>query len=242
MRKACEKSKLKEISNDVIYSAGFNGKLINYRALELSRHFKENTVLELGCADGLMTEMLLRHFNKVVAVDGAAKYCNEVKSKIRHKNLTVICSLFEDLKLDEKFDTIIIAHILEHVDDPVQLIKTAKEWLNDDGVILVDVPNANSLHRQAGVKMGLLNKCDELNDLDKKLGHRRVYTPDTLRKDIASAGLKIKEMGGVFLKPLTNSQVEKWWTEEMMDAFYELGKDYPEIAGEIYAVCQLPRS
>ena len=45
-------------------------------------------------------------------------------------------------------------------------------------------------------------------------------------------------MGGVFLKPLTNSQIEKWWTEEMMDAFYELGKEYPEIAAEIYAVCE----
>jgi hypothetical protein len=86
--------------------------------------------------------------------------------------------------------------------------------------------------------MGLLKRVDELNELDKKLGHRRVYSWETLKKDIEKAGLKIKAMGGVFLKSLTNSQIEKWWTEEMMDAFYELGKEYPEIAAEIYAVCE----
>jgi len=237
-----EKLRLEKVSEWYKSSSGFYGRLVAYGFITFVPHFKGNTILELGCADGLMTEMFVKYFDRVVAVDGASKYCEEVKCKISHTNLTVICSLFEDLKLDEKFDTIIVAHILEHVRDPVLLIKTAKKWLKDDGVILINVPNANSLHRQAGVKMGLLNRCDGLNDLDKKLGHRRVYTPNTLRKDIESAELTIKKMGGVFLKPLTNSQIDNWWTERMMDAFYELGKDYPEIAGEVYAVCQLPQS
>ena len=86
--------------------------------------------------------------------------------------------------------------------------------------------------------MGLLKRVDDLNELDEKLGHRRIYTWETLQKDIKKAGLNIKAMGGVFLKPLTNAQIEKWWTEEMMDTFYELGKEYPEIAAEIYAVCE----
>ena len=146
--------------------------------------------------------------------------------------------MFENYDPNEQFYTIIMAHILEHVKDPILILKKAKNWLRDDGVILIDVPNANSIHRQAGVKMGLLKSVDELNKLDKKLGHRRVYTWETLKRDIESAGLKIKKMGGVFLNPLTNAQIEKWFTEEMMDAFYELGKEYPEIAAEIYAVCE----
>ncbi|NLH39957.1 MAG: hypothetical protein GX445_07850 [Elusimicrobia bacterium] len=99
-------------------------------------------------------------------------------------------------------------------------------------------PNANSIHRQAGVKMGLLKRENELNKLDKKLGHRRIYTLETLQNDINKAGLNIKEIGGIFLKPLSNTRIEKWWTKKMMDAFYELGKKYPEIGAEIYAVCE----
>lgn len=232
-----DKNRLEKVS-EWYKSEGFYARLVSYGYLTLKPYFKGNTILELGCADGLMTKMLVKHFKKAVSVDGSSRYCDEIRGKLKEKNLKVICSLFEDLQLDEKFDTIVIAHILEHVANPVHILKLAKNWLEEDGVVLIDVPNANSLHRQAGVKMGLLKSCTELNDLDIKLGHRRIYTCDTLRKDILCADLKIIKMGGVFLKPLTNSQIENWWTEEMMDAFYELGKSYPEIAGEIYAVCE----
>lgn len=233
-----EKARLEKIAKNIRYKTSFNGKLMYYRSLEIIPYSRGKTALELGCADGLMTEMLIKYFKKVVAVDGSAKFCKITRNRIKSNNLEVKCSLFEKLELNEKFDTIILAHILEHVEDPILIIKKAKSWVKDNGVILLDVPNANSIHRQAGVKMGLLKKVDELNELDKKLGHRRVYTWETLQKDIKKAGLNIKVMGGVFLKPLTNSQIEKWWTEEMMNAFYELGKEYPEMAAEIYAVCE----
>ena len=233
-----EIQRLNNVSEWYSSRKGLDSKLILYRAKTLLPYFKGSKVLELGCADGLMTEMLVKHFKRVVAVDGSSKFCDEVRSRIKTDNLEVVCSLFEDFEVNEKFDTIIMAHILEHVENRVQMLKLANNWLKDNGVILIDVPNANSIHRKAGVKMGLLKRVDELNELDKKLGHRRVYTWETLQKDIKEAGLKIKKCGGVFLKPLTNSQIEKWWTEEMMDAFYELGKEYPEIAAEIYAVCE----
>lgn len=194
--------------------------------------------MELGCADGLMTQLLVNCFKKVVAVDGSNEFCQITRAKVKADNLEVVCSLFENYEPKRTFDTIVMAHILEHVYDPILIIKKIQSWLGEHGVALIDVPNAISIHRQAGVKMGLLNGPDELNDLDKKLGHRRVYTPDTLQKDIQEGGLKIRKRGGVFLKLLTNSQIEKWFTKEMMDAFYELGKDYPGIAAEIYAVCE----
>lgn len=237
MLSKAEKKRLEKIAKKIRYRKGFNGRLMYYRFLELFPYLKGAKALELGCGDGLMTEALVKYFKKVIAVDGSLKFCQEVKKRVRAENLEVICSLFEDLKLKEKFDTIIMAHILEHVVNPVKILKLAKSWLEDGGVILVDVPNANSLHRQIGVKIGLLKKVDQFSDLDKKLGHRRVYTWETLKRDIGAAGLKIKKMGGVFLKPLANSQIEKWWSQKMINAFYQLGREYPKIATEIYAVC-----
>ena len=152
--------------------------------------------------------------------------------------ITVI-SLFEDYVPKQKFDTIIMAHILEHVKHPLLLLKRAKQWLEKDGILLVDVPNANSLHRQIGVKMGLLKTVTDLNKTDIQIGHRRVYTLAYLKKDILDAGFKILKTGGIFLKPISNKQIEETWNKDIINAFYELGKEYQSIDAEIYIVCTL---
>jgi hypothetical protein len=88
--------------------------------------------------------------------------------------------------------------------------------------------------------MGLLIDPCELTPRLHALGYRRVYTPETFRKDIEHAGLRIATMGGTFFKPLSQQQIQDDWTPEMIRGFYELGKDFPENAAEIYVVCELP--
>lgn len=235
-----EQKHLEKIATWFSTGKGFQGKLTYYSAMTLSQFFCGTKVLELGCADGFMTSILCSHFDSVVSIDASAKYVRQAQGKLGNKARFYV-TLFEDFEIEERFDTIICAHVLEHVANPVLILQKTRNWLNKDGRILIAVPNANSIHRKAGVYMGLLKKCDELNELDKKLGHRRIYSMDMLKKDILSAGLRIEKTGGIFFKPLSNKQIEEHWTEEMMDAFYELGKDFPENAAEIYAVCRLPR-
>ena len=122
------------------------------------------------------------------------------------------------------------------MENPVQILKLCKEWLADGGRIISAVPNSNSIHRQAAVLMGLLNSTKQLNETDKSIGHRRVYDLETLKNDFLQSGLKIINSGGYWLKPLSNSQIECDWTNEMIDAFLKLGEKYPDIAGEIYIV------
>jgi hypothetical protein len=43
---------------------------------------------------------------------------------------------------------------------------------------------------------------------------------------------------GVFFKPLSNEQIQYHWTEEMIQGFYAVGKDFPDQAAEMYAVCR----
>jgi general stress protein 26 len=38
------------------------------------------------------------------------------------------------------------------------------------------------------------------------------------------------------LKFLANGQIEQWFSQDMIQAFYELGKDYPELCAEIMVV------
>jgi 2-polyprenyl-3-methyl-5-hydroxy-6-metoxy-1,4-benzoquinol methylase len=130
-----------------------------------------------------------------------------------------------------------LEHVLEHVDNPVDLLKLVKRWLNPEGRLFLGVPNANSIHRLAAVKMELLSEPSQLNSRDIALGHRRVYTPATFIKDVEKSGLTVDEWGGVYFKPLSNAQIQDNWSEEMIEGFFKLGQDFPEFAAEIFVVC-----
>ncbi|MGB3206623.1 MAG: class I SAM-dependent methyltransferase [Crinalium sp.] len=215
----------------------FDKKLIRFGYETIKPYLKGTEGLELGGADGQMTKFIVKDFARLTLVDASSNLLNSIPN---YPNLVKVNKLFEQFENEWLFDTIIMAHILEHIESPLMLLERAKQWLNTKGKIIGIVPNGHSLHRLAAVKMGLLKHPCELNSRDHALGHRRVYTPETLRKDIEAAGLRIVEMGGVFLKPLSNQQIQEHWTQEMIQGFYELGKDFPENAAEIYVVCEMP--
>lgn len=214
----------------------FDKRLIRFRYETLKPFLVGARGLELGPAEGEMSQFLINDFESLTVVDGASELLAKIPD---HGNLIKVNSLFEEYMPDEPFDSIIMEHILEHVDKPVILLERVRNWLAPGGKLFIGVPNGNSIHRLVAVKMGLLEHPCQLNDRDYTLGHRRVYTPSTLREDIQKSGLFVENIGGVYFKPLSNGQIQDNWNEAMIQGFYELGKDFPEFAAEIYAVCTL---
>jgi 2-polyprenyl-3-methyl-5-hydroxy-6-metoxy-1,4-benzoquinol methylase len=220
----------------------FNDWLMRKRYEVLSRHFRGDTCLEFGAATGEGTAHLLDHFNTVVAVDGSPQAVANLKQRFATDRLIAVCSYFEDFDTDRRFDTIVLAHVLEHVDNPHRILMIAQRFLQPAGVLIVDVPNAMSLHRQVGVEMGLLHDVTELNEGDISIGHRRVYTPEAFRKEIRATGLQIRHFGGVFLKVVSNALCERTFSSEQLDALLAVGERYPDIAAEMYVVAALKPS
>jgi 2-polyprenyl-3-methyl-5-hydroxy-6-metoxy-1,4-benzoquinol methylase len=198
-----------------------------------------NSVLEMGCADGIMTQWLVRDYSDVTVVDGSDVFLQHVSSRIQAPNLHFDCALFEEYIPNRQYDIIMITHILEHLDDPVNVLRRIKDWISPDGQVFVAVPNANSIHRLIGTKMGLLKSPNSLNDQDHLLGHKRVYTPKLFRSHIHEAGFEIEKFGGCMIKPLSNRQIEADWSDELIEAFFALGDDFPELCSEIFAVLKL---
>jgi len=229
-----EKSRLEHIANNSLYDKGANAATIHYEFEVFRRFVLPGSILEMGPAEGLMTGHLVELGQEVVCVDGSEFFSQRLKEK--YPSVEVITSLFEDFETDRKFENIVLGHVLEHVDDPVQILKVAKKFLAPNGILFAAVPNARSLHRQAGVIMGLLQAEDELNELDKHHGHRRVFNPESFRQAFYQSGYNIDYFGGYWMKPVANSQIEANWTPEMLEAFMKLGERYPDIAGEIYVV------
>jgi 2-polyprenyl-3-methyl-5-hydroxy-6-metoxy-1,4-benzoquinol methylase len=231
-----EQHHLDRIASDSRYAAGANTSTILYSFEIFQRHIAGATLLEMGPAEGLMTEQLIQLGLQMSVVEGSQQFCTELAA--RHPGLTVHHSLFERFEPPHRYDNIVLGHVLEHVQNPVAILRRVRTWLTDGGRVLAAVPNSRSVHRQAAVMMGLLDFEEQLNEADHHHGHRRVYNPETFRRDFREAGLSIDIFGGYWLKPVSNGQIEADWTPEMLNAFLKLGERYPDIAGEIYIVAR----
>jgi 2-polyprenyl-3-methyl-5-hydroxy-6-metoxy-1,4-benzoquinol methylase len=230
-----EKVRLENISNVSLYCAGVNSASIKYSFKIAQRFMVGDTILELGPAEGVMTELLAATGKKLTLVEGSSLFCDDLRRRFPHA--TTVNALFEEFRSDEHFDNIILGHVLEHVEDAVDILSRAKQWLKPGtGRLFAAVPNARSLHRQAAVIMGILQEEDTLNEMDYHHGHRRVFNPESFRYAFRRAGLRIEIFGGYWMKPVSNAQIEASWTPEMVDGFMVLGERYPDIAGEIYVV------
>lgn len=208
-----------------------------YEYRTLRKYFHGTNILELGCADGGMTRLLIDDFEGITVVDGSTLAINRLNKDIKSPKIKTIVSFFEDIEIDEKFDIIIMGHILEHVDNPTYILSKFKNNLKYDGKIMITVPNAMSLHRIAAVKMGLLTSVYDLNETDLRIGHKRVYDFERLKLDIESSGLRISNRDGYWLKFLSNKQIENTWTDELIRTYMDIGCEFIENAAEIVAIC-----
>ena len=191
-------------------------------------------ILEMGPAEGTMTAELLGAGLDVELLEGSPEFAEILRNKFPDTPLHV--ALFEAWDSDPAYDIILLGHVLEHVDGPRQVLARAAKWLNPGGRIICAVPNCRSLHRQVAVIMGLLQTEQDMSDKDIHHGHRRVYSPESLRSEFTLAGLNIDFFGGYWLKPISDAQIEADWSPEMLDAFMVLGERYPDIAAEMVIV------
>jgi 2-polyprenyl-3-methyl-5-hydroxy-6-metoxy-1,4-benzoquinol methylase len=228
-----EVTKLEAIASRIDYQGGFNGFLTRYRAMKLLEFCIGPSVLDLGCAEGTVTGILVDHFPRVTAVDGSLKFISAARDRLTGKPVSFVHSTFEDVEFKpQSFDTVVMSYILEHVADPVAILAKARHWLKNDGRLVVFVPNAESLHRRIGLAMGLLDRLDCLNNSDLAAGHRRVYTARLLHSHLQESGYKILWIEDFFLKPLSNSQMEGW-DIRVCDSLYEVGKQLPGFCSEL---------
>lgn len=70
------------------------------------------------------------------------------------------------------------SEVLEHVDDPVTLLRNAREWLAPGCRVVVTVPGG------------------PMSAFDRHIGHRRHFSPGDLRGVIGAAGLEALQVGG----------------------------------------------
>lgn len=214
----------------------------NYMIDSFKHHFVEGNCLELGSFKGDFTKKLTPYFEDITCVEASNEAIDMAKKELN--TLKYYNSLFEDVVLPTKYDNIILTHVLEHIDEPVELLRKIKnEWLSEKGKLFIVCPNANAPSRQIAVKMGLISHNSAITDSEKEHGHRITYTLDTLERDAKLGDLSVIHRSGIFFKALANFQWDKLLntdiiSKEYLDGCFELGQQYPDLCSSIMLICK----
>ncbi|HBA54163.1 class I SAM-dependent methyltransferase [Syntrophorhabdus aromaticivorans] len=194
------------------------------------------SILELGLGHGFTTALFSEHFERHLVLDASRAVIENFKNRFPYCRAEIIETHFEDFVTDEKFDLVVFGFILEHVDDPVEIMSYYKRFLAPQGKAFIAVPNAEVLNRRLGHIAGMLDDIQQLSDHDRLCGHKRYYTVKSLTEQVRKAGYEVERMEGIYLKPFTTEQmISLNFDRRVLDALCVVGVDYPELCCGILA-------
>jgi SAM-dependent methyltransferase len=226
------------------YFYGFDYDVMHpYMIRSFEPFFLSGSLLELGSFKGEFTRRLINHFDDITCVEASGEAIEEARRKFGD-DVQLINTMFETVTLPRRYDNIVLTHVLEHLDDPIRVLKRINhEWLAEGGRFFLVCPNANAPSRQIAVKMGLISHNAAVTPAEAEHGHRCTYTLDTLERDATAAGLKVVHRSGIFFKALANFQWDRLLqtdiiSKEYLDGCYKLGQQYPDLCSSIFLMCE----
>ena len=141
----------------------------------LARHHSQSGLWDVGAGVGTVSAFLDTHLCEVVAVEPDAAGASSVAAA----GITSIAGELRDLELPSgSLQNIALFDVLEHLDDPNQLLEECKRILNPGGRIFITVPALPVLWSNA----------------DDDAEHKMRYTKKTLLKLCESAGLRTMKL------------------------------------------------
>lgn len=173
---------------------------------------RKGKMLEIGCGRG---ELLVGAANlgwDVYGIEMTSSFAQIARSR----GINVECSSVEESKsLDDTYDVVLLAAVLEHLYDPVNILKRVHAALRPGGLVFIDVPNELSLTMRVGNLYMRLRGRDWAINLSPTFSPFHVvgFSPKALARVLASVGFRIHSMNMPKWRnpsPRGNTVVEKF--------------------------------
>lgn len=160
----------------------------------LKKEIKGKKVLDFGCGNGGFLSFAQKSAQKVVGIE----LQKSLQNYFAQKNLEIHSDVSE---IEEEFDFITIFHVLEHIKDPVELLKQLGTKLTAQGEIIIEVPNSND------ALITLYKNYDFMNFTYWSC-HLFLFNEQTLSDVIEKAGFKINYLKRIQRYGFAN---HLWW-------------------------------
>jgi 2-polyprenyl-3-methyl-5-hydroxy-6-metoxy-1,4-benzoquinol methylase len=143
-------------------------------------------ILDIGCAKGELRNLLSSESIEYLGIEPFMSDYLTAKAN----GLDVIhCSAEEATTLlDSTFDVIVFADVLEHLQDPIELLKDYRKLLNPGGEIVISIPNVAHWSNRLGLLFGKWDYTDR-GILDRT--HLRFFTKKSFQKELLRCDYEI---------------------------------------------------
>ncbi|MBP2321755.1 2-polyprenyl-3-methyl-5-hydroxy-6-metoxy-1,4-benzoquinol methylase [Kibdelosporangium banguiense] len=197
---------------------------------------RDKTVLELGCGTGAMTRHLLGQGCQVTGVEidaEAAEKAGRFAEQVLVADLDTPGAL--DELADKRFDVVLAGDVLQHLENPGQLLAKAATLLSDSGYVVASVPNV----AHGSLRLSLLQGRWDYSDfglLDRH--HLRFFTHSSLEDLFTDAGLRVERTERVTVSPFDfDPQLN---LKDFPSAVVELVSEDPESATLQFVLAAVP--
>jgi 2-polyprenyl-3-methyl-5-hydroxy-6-metoxy-1,4-benzoquinol methylase len=147
-------------------------------------------ILDVGCSVGELGKYLKRYKNaEVYGIDISNKAIQKA-TKILDGAFVVNIDTDKIPFAKKKFDEIICADVLEHLYDPVSVLKKLSSYLKDDGIFILSIPNVANIKIRLNLLLGRFDYTDK-GILDNS--HIRFFTRKTVNKLIKDSDLILQK-------------------------------------------------
>ncbi|RPI14086.1 MAG: class I SAM-dependent methyltransferase [Ignavibacteriae bacterium] len=114
------------------------------RLIELADIKADDKVIEVGCGAGHILERIKQ--GKLYGIDISEVQIKRAKERLGSR-VNLQKTPGENIPFEDKFfDKILCSEVIEHVLDPVALLKEMRRVLKDDGILSLSIPNENLIN------------------------------------------------------------------------------------------------
>lgn len=180
-----------------LHRARVNVILQSLEKIKLESRKDRMVVVDLGCGDGVLTKYLagIDGF-QITGIDSDPGRLKKAEELCRGKNITFKQGELRDLTMEESsVDVILLHHVLEHIDDDMNILERCAKFLKRGGYLILGIPNEDSI---CGRISRFLHKR-----LYEKGEHVNFYSEKKITGMLREKGFEIGRIGRIgFLFPV----------------------------------------
>lgn len=110
-----------------------------------------SSFLEIGCGEGYIIGRIKRMKPDARCVGLSNDPIGIEEARISHPSVEFICIDVHDYEPEDKFDTVLLPEVIEHLDDPRSILAKAKQISRKR--IIITVPNKNKIENEGHVQI-----------------------------------------------------------------------------------------
>lgn len=173
-----------------------------------------NMVLEIGCAEGWMSESISKKANILFSCDIAMSYLQRAKKRGINANFARIdahCLPFSE----NLFDCVVITEVLEHLIAPYRALEEIRRILKPKGILIISVPNNMNF---SNLLMHFMKKYRQTGS-----AHINFYDVFSIMDLLKFVGFEMREITPSFILiplPIINKFMSLDWIQNFLSKIF----------------------